>query len=155
MLLKTIVATLALGGLVMATGIGAPTAPQLPPQPKVRPAGIPAKAMLLSPCVAGMGEHWGIPQQLPMGPIYGVWNGKPVFTEIMLTTAQLEHGISYDDLRALPGYHIDHVNVEYEPHGHEGLPVPHYDIHAYYVSVAVEKSICPHGIPDPAMKPGM
>ncbi|MBV8722096.1 MAG: hypothetical protein JO277_08100, partial [Candidatus Eremiobacteraeota bacterium] len=50
-------------------------------------------------------------------------------------------------------YHIDHVDFAFEPHGHEGLPVPHYDIHAYYVSPAVQATICPNGIPDPAMKP--
>ena len=41
----------------------------------------------------------------------------------------------------------------FEPHGHHGFPVPHYDIHAYYVSPAIQATICPNGIPDPAMKP--
>jgi len=33
------------------------------------------------------------------------------------------------------------------------MPVPHYDVHAYYVTPAVQASICPNGIPDPSMKP--
>lgn len=125
----------------------------LPTQPAVHPAGIPADAMLLSPCIATMGEHWGNLRDLPMGPIYGVWEGKPVFTEIMVPVSTLQKGFSYSNIHALPGYTIDHVDFEFEPHGHQGMPVPHYDIHAYYVTPAVEATICPNGIPDPAMKP--
>lgn len=128
-------------------------APQLPPQPKVHPAGIPQSAVLVSPCIATMGEHWATLKNLPTGPIYGVWNGKPVFSEIMVSVSQLKDGFSYANLGALPGYHIDHVDFEYEPHGHEGFPVPHYDLHAYYVTAAQQAKICPNGIPDPAMKP--
>ncbi|MDQ6768120.1 MAG: hypothetical protein M3Z41_09965, partial [Candidatus Eremiobacteraeota bacterium] len=56
----------------------------LPPQPKVRPAGIPAGAMMLSPCIRGMGDHWGNPKDMPLGPIYGTYQGKPIFSEIMV-----------------------------------------------------------------------
>jgi hypothetical protein len=128
-------------------------APQLPPQPKVHPAGIPKDAVLVSPCIATMGEHWVNLKDAPLGPIYGVWNGKPVFTEIMVSVKQLQQGFSYANIHALPGYHIDHVDFEFEPKGHEGFPVPHYDLHAYYVTPAVQATICPNGIPDPAMKP--
>ncbi len=126
--------------------------PQLPPQPQVHPAGIPSGAVMVSPCIQTMGEHWAVLKNLPLGPIYGTWNGKPVFTEIMVSVAQLKKGFSYANLRALPGYHIDHVDVAFEPNGHEGFPVPHYDVHAYYVSAADQAKICPNGIPDPAMK---
>jgi hypothetical protein len=125
----------------------------LPPQPKVRPAGLPKDVVMLSPCVATMGEHWANLKNMPTGPIYGTYQGKPVFTEIMVTVDQLKKGFSWADIRALPGYTIDHVDFEFEPHGHEGLPVPHYDVHAYYVTPAEEAKICPNGIPNPAMKP--
>jgi hypothetical protein len=139
--------------VTLARVSAAPAAPMLPPQPAVRPAGIPADAVKVSPCIASMGEHWASLKNLPMGPIYGVWQGKPVFTEMMVSVKQLQQGFSYADIHALPGYTIDHVDFEYEPNGHEGFPVPHYDIHAYYVSPAVQATICPNGIPDPAMKP--
>jgi hypothetical protein len=126
---------------------------QLPPQPKVHPAGIPKDAVLVSPCIATMGEHWVNLKNAPLGPIYGTWNGKPVFTEIMVSVKQLQQGFSYANIRALPGYTIDHVDFAFEPHGHAGFPVPHYDVHAYYVSPAEQAKICPNGIPDPAMKP--
>src|SRR5215469_11859598 len=126
----------------------------LPPQPAVHPAGIPADAVLVSPCIATMGEHWvALKDMATGGPIYGVWQGKPVFTEIMVPLTDLQKGFSYADLHALPGYTIDHIDFEFEPQGHAGMPVPHYDLHAYYVTPAVEATICPNGIPDPAMKP--
>lgn len=143
--------------IALSTMAFAPAAPngaaQLPPQPKVHPAGIPREAVLVSPCIATMGEHWASLQNLPTGPIYGVWNGKPVFSEIMVSVSQLKGGFSYANLGALPGYHIDHVDFEYEPRGHAGFPVPHYDLHAYYVTKAEQAKICPSGIPDPAMTP--
>ena len=142
----------AVAGSVALLGAG-PAAPMLPPQPAVRPAGIPADALLVSPCIATMGEHWANLKSLPLGPIYGVWQGKPVFTEIMVSQTQLQNGFSYANIHALPGYTIDHVDVSFERNGHPGFPVPHYDIHAYYVSPEVQATICPNGIPDPAMKP--
>jgi hypothetical protein len=145
---KSLAALLFVGALTSAAAI----AQQLPPQPKAHPAGIPQDAVLVSPCIQTMGEHWASLKNLPTGPIYGVWQGKPVFSEIMVTQEQLNKGFSYDNLRPLPGYTIDHVNVNFEPKGHEGLPVPHYDIHAYYISYAEQAKICPDGVPDPSMK---
>ena len=137
---------------VLAALVFAATMPMLPPQPKVHPTGIPNDAVLVSPCIANMGEHWANPKNLPLGPIYGVWEGKPVFTEIMVSVKQLENGFSYADIHALPGYTIDHIDFKFEPHGHNGFPVPHYDLHAYYVSTADQAKICPNGIHDPSMK---
>lgn len=131
----------------------APPAMQLPPQPATRPLGIPADALLVSPCVAAMGEHWMAMKNAPMGPIYGVWQGKPIFSEIMVPLSELQKGYSYANLQALPGYSIDHIDFAFEPTGHPGMPVPHYDLHAYYVSAAEQAKICPDGIPNPAMKP--
>lgn len=137
----------------VAVAASAPAGMQLPPQPKVRPAGLPTDAVMVSPCVATMGEHWIALKDAPLGPIYGTYKGKLVFTEIMPTLKQLQDGFSYANIRALPGYTIDHVDIAFEPKGHEGLPVPHYDVHAYYISRAEQMNICPDGIPDPAMKP--
>lgn len=107
---------------------------------------------MVSPCIAGMGEHWAnVQTNAPL--IYGTYQGKIVFTEIMVPVSVLDKGFSFADIRALPGRTIDHIDFEFEPNGHEGMPVPHYDLHAYYVSPEVEKTICPDGIPNPAMKP--
>ncbi len=133
-----------------STAIAAPPAAdmQLPPQPNVRPAGIPAGYVMVSPCVRTMGAHWANPKNL-QAPIYGSYGGKVVFSEIMVPKAQFDRGFNYTDLRALPGHTVDHVDIEYHPHGHEGMPIPHYDIHAYYVSHATHMKYCPNGVPDP------
>jgi hypothetical protein len=154
MVRRLAVCAFALASAASAARVAADQAqPMLPPQPATHPAGIPADAVRVSPCIASMGEHWANPKNLPLGPIYGVWQGKPVFTEIMVSVKQLEDGFSYANIHALPGYTIDHIDFKFEPHGHEGFPVPHYDLHAYYVSPAVQATICPNGLPDPAMKP--
>jgi hypothetical protein len=127
----------------------APAALQLPPQPTVRPAGIPAGAVLVSRCVPTLGDHWADPKTLPTGPIYGVWQGKPYFTEMMVSVKDLVKGFNHQNVRALPGYTIDHVDFEFEPNGHSGFPVPHYDLHAYYISPAavalIARTACRNG----------
>ena len=150
---QLVLAFVFLTSVAAAPAAGPAQGPQLPPQPKVHPINIPKSAVMLSPCIRTMGEHWAALKNMPLGPIYGVYQGKPVFTEIMISQKQLAQGFSYDNIRALPGYHIDHVNIEFEPHGHAGFEVPHYDVHAFYLSAAAESHICPNGIPDQAMKP--
>ncbi|HEY8297114.1 MAG TPA: hypothetical protein VIG32_03720 [Candidatus Baltobacteraceae bacterium] len=133
-------------GLLGATASAAPP-PGLPPQPAVRPAWAPPGTMLVSPCVATMGSHWANPRNLPFGPIYGEYAGKPVFTEIMIDKKAFAKGGSWDQqLKPLPGYSIDHVDVDYVPYGHAGYPIPHYDVHAYYVPHATHEKFCPNGI---------
>lgn len=104
-----------------------------------------------------MGEHWAnLKSKTALtGPLYGTYDGKPVFSEIMVTRKQLQDGFNYRNLTALPGYTINHVDFNFEPHGHPGMPFPHYDVHAYYVSAAEQEKICPGGIPDPSMKSKM
>ncbi len=139
----TLVLMLASSG---AAAFAAQAMPPLPPQPKVRPAGMPADALLVSPCIKAMGEHWANPKNLPLGPIYGVYQGKPVFSEVMIDKKAFAAGKSYVEvLRPLPGYTIDHVDIEYVPYGHTGYPIPHYDIHAYYVAHSFHESFCPSG----------
>ena len=99
-----------------------PKGPQLPPQPKVHPAGIPKDAVMLSPCIQTMGEHWAVLKNMPLGPIYGTWQGKPVFSEIMVSVDQLKMGFSYANLHALPGYRIDHIDFEYEAKATKASP---------------------------------
>lgn len=135
----------------LADTAGPMGAMQLPPQPKVRPAGMPAGYLLVSPCIATMGEHWVNPSNLS-APIYGTWNGKVIFTEIMVPLKNLNSGVSFANIVALPDYTIDHVDFKFEPNGHSGMPVPHYDLHAYYITAAEQATICPDGIPDPSMK---
>jgi len=119
----------------------APTMKAMGPPP---PKPIPANYVAVSPCVPGMGVHYIDPKTFPASPIYGTYQGKPVFTEVMVTPKDLSAGKSWDNvLRPLPGFTIDHVDIDFEPHGHPGMTFPHYDIHAYYVPHAVHMKYCP------------
>jgi hypothetical protein len=138
--------------VLMLAGTGAAADPggmQLPPQPKVHPAGIPANYVLVSPCIPTMGEHWAnLKNPIRGGTIYGTYQGKPVFTEIMLTQKDFTAGKNFDDvLKPLPGYAIDHVDIDFLPHGHPGMRFAHYDIHAYYVPHSVHMKFCPGKMP--------
>ena len=107
------------------------------------PAGIPADAKPVLGCIPTMGYHYANPKDLPFGPIYGWYEGKPTFTEIMVDVKLFRSGKSWDDqLKPLPGYKIDHVDLWFEPHGHPGYPIPHYDIHAWYVPHSVHMYYC-------------
>jgi len=127
---------------VSAAAAAEPSMPSGPPPPKP----IPSNYVAASPCVPGMGVHYVDLKRFPdpNAPIYGTYQGKPVFTEIMLTPKDFAAGKSWTNaLRPLPGYKIDHVDIEYEPHGHPGMTFAHYDLHAYYVSHATHVKYCP------------
>ena len=102
----------------------------LPAVPK-----LPTGVIQVSPVVPGMGAHYARPQDLPLGPIYCVYKGKIVCLEFMISQKNFEAGKSWPDLHAdmkgLPP--VDHVNIGFQPHGHEGFEVPHYDIHMYFL----------------------
>jgi hypothetical protein len=148
---STFLKTLAVAALVVlvTAAVKADTAkpPPLPPgmTPAVykmmmtlgpaHPAGLPANLSPVSGCIPTMGYHYAVPSTLPFGPIYGWYNGKVTFTEIMVAKTSFENGMSWSEqLKPLPGQKIDHVDVWFEAHGHPGYEVPHYDIHAWYVT---------------------
>lgn len=98
---------------------------------------LPEGTVQISPSVPGMGEHWANPQELPLGPIYGVEDGKLVFLEQMIDHAALVEGKSWTNIlgmKGLPSPAVDHTDIEFQPNGHEGFEVPHYDIHHYFVT---------------------
>ena len=112
------------------------------PGPK-HPAGLPSDVAPMLGCVPTMGYHYVNPKNWPFGPIYGWYNGKPTFTEIMVAQKSFENGLSWsNELKPLPGYSIDHVDIWFEPHGHPGYEVPHYDIHAWYIPASQYMYFC-------------
>ena len=135
----------ALGLLWLAAAAAGPAAAQ-PAGGRVDPAlaGLPTVARLpagtvrISPVVPGMGEHWANPRDLPLGPIYCVIQGRIVCAEFMVGQADFEAGRSFPVLEAplrkgrrLPP--LNHLDVGFEPHGHPGFEVPHYDLHMYFI----------------------
>lgn len=143
--------------LVIAALVGAAPPPKtLPPgmTPKIyqmmmvetgpaHPKGIPSDAKPFLGCVPTMGYHYINPKNAPFGPLYGWYDGKPTFTEIMVAKTDFEKGGNWDEqLKPLPGYQIDHVDIWFASHGHPGYPQPHYDIHAWYVGHAEHMKYC-------------
>ena len=107
------------------------------------PPGLPNNVVPFMGCIPAMGYHYIKPGSSTSGPYYGSYNGKAVFTEIMLSRTAFTNGESWDDaLKPLPGHTIDHVDIWWEPHGHPGYLVPHYDIHAWYVPHAEHMKYC-------------
>jgi len=109
------------------------------PRPSVMPAG----TVPVSGCIPTMGYQYAKPSNFPFGPIYGYYNGKATFTEVMVDKSLFEKGSSWDEiLKPLPGYKIDHVDIWYESHGHPGYTIPHYDIHAWYIPHSAHMAFC-------------
>ncbi len=113
---------------------------------------VPDEAQKLSDVVPAMGEHWANPANLPLGPIYVVYKGEVIGIEYMwsedmmqdvhIPTPEGEEHINA--LVPLPvGATVDHVDVAFMEHGHEGFEVPHWDMHAYFITQAEKAAITP------------
>ncbi len=112
----------------------------VPTTPKVT---LPEGAQQLTPFIPGMGEHWAIPSQLPLGPVYLVHDGEVIGVEYMFTTNLMQE-ITVNTpegemtFRQLPGLPVDayvnHMGIEFLPEGHDGFEEPHFDVHLYFIS---------------------
>ena len=110
---------------------------------KAHPAAMPADTVPFGGCIPTMGYHYANPKNFPFGPVYGYYNGKATFTEVMVDQKFLAQGKSWDELlKPLPGYKIDHVDIWYESHGHPTYTIPHYDIHAWYIPHSAHMTFC-------------
>ncbi|MFC5469315.1 hypothetical protein ACFPPD_11335 [Cohnella suwonensis] len=98
---------------------------------------LPGGTIKLTPVVPMMGEHWANLQDMPIGPIYGVYKGKLVFIEYMVAQDDFIKGVSHPNLggmKGLPSPSVIQTDIEFQEHGHEGFEIPHYDIHAYFIT---------------------
>ncbi len=115
---------------------------------------LPEGAQKLTDVIPAMGEHWANPAQLPLGPIYLVHNGEVIGLEYMWTEDMMqelsiptpEGPEEISALAPLPvGVTVDHVDVAFMHHGHEGFDVPHWDIHTYFITQEEKAAIMPGG----------
>lgn len=105
---------------------------------------LPKGVVKLTPSIPKMGEHWAIPNEMPVGPIYGVEKGKLIFIEQMPAQQFFTDGESLVDLagmKGLPSPSINHTNIEFQEHGHEGFEATHYDIHHYFITPSERDAI--------------
>lgn len=112
----------------------------------IRPtmAGLPSGTVPVSGVVSGVGERWANPGDLPVGPYYGVYAGRIISLEYMVSQADFAQGANHAPLAGNQGLPpIDHVDIQFEPNGSEGYPIPHYDIQMYMVPHAQHEAIKP------------
>ena len=150
--------------LFVAVSVSQARAATMPPMPNPPPPGMTQAVwtMIMTPgqknppglptdlglepylgCIPTMGFHYINPKNAPFGPIYGWYNGKATFTEIMVAKSDFVAGKSWNqELVPLPGYTVDHVDIWWEPHGHPGYLAPHYDIHAWYIPHKEHMTFC-------------
>lgn len=115
-----------------------------------RPAWLPADATAVAPCVEALGDVYWDPKKLPFGPTYGVQAGKPVFEEIMVSQADFAKGIDLENVaRPVPPFPIDHVDIWFAPHGHDGFEQPHYDILLVFMPHAEHMHLCGNASGEP------
>ena len=113
---------------------------------------LPEEAQKLSDVVPAMGEHWADPADLPLGPIFLVYEEEVIGIEYMWSDDMLqeveiptpEGSEHLNVLLPLPvGVVVDHVDYAYMPHGHEGFDVPHHDLHMYFITPEEKADIMP------------
>ncbi|CAH2713113.1 hypothetical protein BACCIP111895_00246 [Neobacillus rhizosphaerae] len=114
---------------------------------------LPEGTVKITPVIPQMGEHWTNPQEdiLIMEnddpvykTIYGVYEGKLVFIEQMISQKYFVEGksfVNFAGMKGLPSPAIDHTNIEFVPTGHEGYTMPHYDIHHYFITPEEQEQI--------------
>lgn len=108
---------------------------------------LPEGTIQLEPIVIpAMGEHWANPAagDLPVGPIYGVYEGKLIFLEYMIAKEDFEKGVNHINLpgmKGVPSPAVVQTDVELQPTGHPGMEVPHYDIHMYFITDEEQQAI--------------
>ncbi len=125
------------------------------PAPKVENSltALPNDAVLIQHCADHKGALYIKPNDIPVGPVYMIFNNALIGIEYMLGKDDFLNGKSYQNLAGL-GVKVDHVNIGLLSQGHEGYTAPHYHVDLYNVSRTTEQGIlCPGSSPAAAATP--
>ena len=101
---------------------------------------IPQNAVRIQSCADRRGALYIRPEDVPIGPIYMVYDGEVIGLEYMLAQDDFLKGKPYINLPA-HGMQIDHVNTGLIKHGHAGYSQAHYHVDLYRVKPEVEEAI--------------
>jgi hypothetical protein len=94
---------------------------------------VPPEAEVINECAEGRGKQYVLSENLPKGPVYGVWNGEITSVEYMLGKEEFLGGQDFTNLD-LMNARYDHVDVGLLSEGHSGYPEPHYHVDLYTIS---------------------
>lgn len=101
---------------------------------------LPPDATKIADCENNQGALYIKPQDLPVSPVYMLYNSKVIGIEYMLNKDEFNSGKSFVALAGL-GVLLNHVNIGFMPMGHAGNPVPHYHIDMYSTDKLTEQQI--------------
>lgn len=94
---------------------------------------LPTGATMIAQCVPGRGTQYILPQDIPQGPIYNVWQGKVVGIEFMFDKNLLLNGKEYIGL-PLQAIGYNHINIGLLSGGHAGFEGTHYHMDVFTIS---------------------
>ena len=97
---------------------------------------LPQGAIKLLDCLESRGAQFVMPDDIPLGPIYNMWNGEITGITYMINENELSQDKVFDDLR-LESMDYDHVDISRVVQGHAGFAQNHYHL---FVS-AVPKTV--------------
>ena len=98
---------------------------------------LPTDATQISKCAIGRGAQYALPKDIPLGPVYNVYQGKVIGIEYMVGKDDLlTKNQSFLNL-ALANQKYDHVNIGLLSQGHSGFPSPHYHVDVMMVPKTV------------------
>lgn len=104
---------------------------------------LPTKAVRIQGCADRQGALYVEPQNIPVGPVFMVYDGEVIGIEYMLGKDEFLSGKSYESLAGLD-IKVNHARIGFLSAGHEGYASPHYHIFLYTVPESVERGIiCP------------
>lgn len=112
---------------------------------------VPTDAVKVADCVPEHGAQYVLSKDIPLGPIYNVWNGKVVAVEYMLGRDKIIDSSNWNNLPLFKGEY-DHIDIGPVTHGHAGFSQPHYHFDFFLISSSEKKNItCPATSGDPQM----
>lgn len=94
---------------------------------------VPEGAEVISECAEGRGKQFVLPEDIPFGPVYGVWEDEVTSVEYMLGKDDFLDGTDYIDVD-LMNEEYDHMNVGLLSDGHSGYPEPHYHVDIFTIT---------------------
>lgn len=94
---------------------------------------VPENAQVINECAEGRGKQFVKPENIPFGPVYGVWEDEITSVEYMLGKEDFLGGTDYIDVD-LMGAEYDHMNIGLLSEGHAGYPEPHYHVDVFTIS---------------------